>query len=64
MKRLRILFPGCPMEVALLSKKTAAEQMSADLAEMVETATRMTVPQCERRTQCLPVMRERRRARR
>ena len=41
MKRLRILLPGCPLEVALDARKAASEQMSADLADMVETATTM-----------------------
>jgi hypothetical protein len=41
MKRLRILLPGCPLEVALEARKAASEQMSADLADMVETATTM-----------------------
>ena len=66
MKRLRVLLPGCPFEVALDQRLAATEQMRADLAEMVETATAMTIgkvpPSCERRSQCLPVMRERRRA--
>jgi hypothetical protein len=35
------LLPGCPLEQALEARKAASEQMSADLADMVETATTM-----------------------
>ncbi len=39
MKKLRILFPGCPLEEALRARALAAEQMSAELSEMVQEAT-------------------------
>lgn len=43
MKKLRILFPGCPYEAVLDAKLAATEQMRSDLADMVETATTMTI---------------------
>jgi len=62
MKRLRVLWPGCPLEKALDERKAAAEQMREALADMVETATTMTISHrhCERREQQLPVLVERR----
>lgn len=60
MKRLRVLLPNCPLEMALDARKAASEQMSQDLADMVETATTMS----ERRTRVVLIdCTERRRAR-
>ncbi|CAB4188149.1 hypothetical protein UFOVP1165_42 [uncultured Caudovirales phage] len=41
MKKLRVLLPGCPLEQALEARKAASEQMSQDLADMVDVATTM-----------------------
>lgn len=50
MKRLRILWPGCPTEAALDEKRAITEQMRSDLADMVEAVTTMSIaaPPCER----------------
>lgn len=39
MKKLRILFPGCPLEEALRARTRVAEQMSAEISEMAQEAT-------------------------
>jgi len=39
MKKLRILFPGCPLEEALNQRARLAEQMSADISEMAQETT-------------------------
>lgn len=61
MKKLRILFPGCPVEQALDTRIKNTEHIRAGLADMVEAVTTMRVPaECDRREHSAPVPIDRR----
>lgn len=42
MERLKILWPGSPLEDALWQRAEHADAMRADLADMIETSTQLT----------------------